>query len=46
MMTTPLTGPLSFSMTKNFMAASVFVDRIFDGLAPCAPCAALAGSDF
>ena len=39
-MTTPLTGPLSLSTTKNFMAASVLVGTIFDAFAPCAPLAA------
>ena len=39
-MTTPLTGPFSLSMTKNFIAASVFVGAIFDAFAPCAPLAA------
>ena len=39
-MTTPLIGPFSLSMTKNFIAASVFVATIFDLVAPCAPFAA------
>jgi hypothetical protein len=36
-MTTPLTGPLSFSTTKNLRAASVFVGTIFETFAPGAP---------
>jgi hypothetical protein len=32
-MTTPLTGPLSFSSTKNLSAASVFVGTIFEAFA-------------
>ena len=41
-MTTPFTGPLSLSITKNFIAASVLVAAIFEAFAPCA---SLAPSD-